>query len=356
MKRQNRLQIIECSGSEYEIGRQYGEAARENIRKALSLMFTSMKLMPYQAERDAVTVASQKYRENVRAFDAEALERVQGMADGSGAPFDELFALQCYTELFVNYPGLASLCTSFGLTGPATSNGVTILGQNVDWHPDSAVDLVRIRRRDGRRLLGLFLNGYGCYYLSSSGVGNCANLLLCPPSPVVNHLPFVFYLYAAMRERNAKEAMDVLRKTSRGVGHVLVGDKSGYLAGIESTYDDHAIIDPAAGVLVHANHYESERFKKTDGAYTYIPDSFHRANRLRQLISEAHGTITPESMMRFLGDHDGHPKSVCTHVDPSVPPVFAALSVASWIMVPEQQRMLVAAGPPCEHEYVEYTV
>jgi isopenicillin-N N-acyltransferase-like protein len=55
---------------------------------------------------------------------------------------------------------------------------------------------------------------------------------------------------------------------------------------------------------------------------------------------------------------EGHglPKSICTHVDPNVLPVFASLSVASFIMVPEQERMFIAAGPPCENEYVEYIV
>ncbi len=201
MRKRNALSVIECSGSEYEIGRQYGEQAREKLRKAAALMFKSMKLMPYQAERDAVTMAARKYLDNVRAFDPGAIERVKGMADGSGLTFDEIFSLQCYSELFVNYPGLAGMCTSFAVTGPATKNGITLLGQNVDWHPDSTIDIVRIRRSDGKRMLGLFLNGYGGVYLTSDGVGNCANMTICPPAPVTGHVPFAFYLYAAMRER-----------------------------------------------------------------------------------------------------------------------------------------------------------
>ena len=41
MKKRTVLQIIECSGSEYEIGRQYGEQAQEHLRKSVALMFSA---------------------------------------------------------------------------------------------------------------------------------------------------------------------------------------------------------------------------------------------------------------------------------------------------------------------------
>lgn len=244
MKKQETLPVIECSGSEYEIGRQYGEQARDNLQRAVSLMYTGMEHMPYKAGKDAVLRAAQKYLSNVRAFDPEALERVKGTAEGAGISFDESFALQCYSELFVNYPGLAGMCTSFAVTGTATKEGMTILGQNVDWHPDSTIDLVRIRCGDGSRRIVIVLNGYGAYHMSSYGFGNCANMTLCPPSPVVNHVPFAFYLHTAMSRKTAHEAMGVLRTTSRGVGYIHIADESGFMSGIESIYDDYALVEP----------------------------------------------------------------------------------------------------------------
>lgn len=354
MKTKTALPIIECSGSEYEIGQQYGEQARNNLQCAVGLMYRSMKLMPYQAGQDAVSRASRKYLDNVRSFDPEALDRVKGMAEGSGIPFDDIFALQCYSELFVNYPGIVGMCTSFGVTGHATKGGRTIFGQNVDWHPDSTIDLVRIRRRDGSRLFCIMLNGYGGFYLSSRGFGNCANLTLCPPAAVSNHIPFAFYQYHAMTRNTAQESMDVLRRTSRGVGYIHIADKSGFIAGIESVYDDCTILEPKDGVLVHANHYETDKYRKGDAAYTYIPHSFTRAERLRQLIAGSHGALTPEKMMLFLEDHQGLPNSLCRHVDPALPAVFASLSRASWIMLPDEGKLFLAAGPPCEYAYVEY--
>lgn len=356
MKKRKVIPIIECSGSEYEIGRQYGEQARGNLRKSVSLMYRSLEQMPYRADRKALPGAARKYLDNVRAFDAGALERVKGMSEGAGISFDEALALQCYTEIFVNYPGLSGMCTSFAATGPATRDGVTILGQNVDWHPDATIDLVRIKKPDGARMLGLFLSGYGCYYLTSHMLGNCANLTLCPLGPVVNHVPFAFSLYAAMGRKSVKDALAVLSETARGIGYFHLADGQGALAGIESIYDDYTIIEPTNGVLVHANHYETEKYKKTDGAAVFIKDSFGRADRLRERIAAFHGSLTPELMMELLQDHSCHPDSICRHVDPAKQPVFASLSLASLIMVPKEGKIFISCGPPCENEYVEYRV
>jgi isopenicillin-N N-acyltransferase-like protein len=60
--------------------------------------------------------------------------------------------------------------------------------------------------------------------------------------------------------------------------------------------------------------------------------------------------------MTFLEDHEGRPNSVCRHVDPAIPAVFATLSRASWVAVPAEGRLFVAAGPPCEYGFAEYVL
>ncbi len=356
MKKRTTLPVIECRGTEYDIGRQYAEQAKENLHQSLALMFRNLEEMPYKAGRTGLLRAAGRYRNNVKNFDPEAEARVQGMADGAGVLFDEMFALQCYSELFVNYPGLAGMCTSFAATGEATKGGMTLLGQTVDWHPDATMDLVRIRHADGNRMLVLFLNGYGGFYLTSSGMGNCANLTLCPMGPVTSHIPFAFYMYRAMQKKSADDAMEILSATSRGVGYIHVVDKSGRMKGIESIYDDYVMMQPERGVLAHANNYETQKYLANDPARIYIPDSFRRVERMKMLIERAHGAITPDKMMKMMEDHEGHPKSICSHVDPSVPAVFASMTVASFVMIPGEGRILLSAGPPCEFEFREYSV
>lgn len=358
MQQLDEFRIIECSGTAYEIGLQYGVAAKDHLRKALDLLIFGLQQGPLQVHVDRGTVLerAKQYFENVSAFDPEGIERIRGTADGAGMSFDEVFAVNCYLELVINYPNLAGMCTSFALTGPATKNGLTILGQNIDWHPETPLDLLHIKHSDGLEQLSMTFFGASCYNLTSAGIGNSANLTISPMGPVVTHIPLSFYLYAAMRKQSFGDAFAVLRRAARGVGYYHLADAAGNMAGIESIYDGFTVIESKRGVLVHANHYETGDYTQMDGAHTHITDSFQRAPRLRKLIDENYGMLTPEIMMTLLADHDGYPDSICRHVDTSKPPEFASISAASVIMVPAERKMYLSFGQPCEHQYLEYAL
>ena len=75
---------------------------------------------------------------------------------------------------------------------------------------------------------------------------------------------------------------------------------------------------------------------------------------MRERIENIYGRITPEIMMEILADHEGHPDSICRHVDPAKPPELASASRASFVMVPAEGLMYIAAGPPCEFQFMEY--
>lgn len=164
----------------------------------MNLLIAGLQMSPFRADREQAIACSKKYLSNVKAFDPQGIERVRGMADGAGISFDEAFAIHCYMELIINFPHLAGMCTSFAATGPATENGITMLGQNIDWHPDTPLDLLRIRHEDGPEQIAVAFFGMPCCILSSRGFGNCANLTLSPMGPVTSHVPFSFYLFKAM--------------------------------------------------------------------------------------------------------------------------------------------------------------
>ncbi|MFO7753604.1 MAG: carcinine hydrolase/isopenicillin-N N-acyltransferase family protein [Desulfobacteraceae bacterium] len=159
-----------------------------------------------------------------------------------------------------------------------------------------------------------------------------------------------------MRRDSMDRAMDILKESARGFVYYHLVDEAGNMAGIESIDSGYTLMEPENGMMVHANHYETEAYKKTDLAYTYIPDSFGRADRLRELISSAAGSVTPEMMMEFLADHKNRPDSICSHVDESKPPEMASMSLSSLVMAPKERKMFVAFGPPCENTYQEYVL
>ena len=353
MEEQNEFKMIECIGTAYEIGLQYGMAAKQNIHKALIMLIEGLRMSPFKANRQKVLDCGKQYLDNVKAFDPTGIERVRGVADGAGINFDESFAIHCYTELAMNYPYLAGMCTSFAATAPATKDGTTILGQNIDYHPDTPLDFLRIHHSNGIEQMAITFFGTPCYSLNSQGFGNCANLTLSPMGPVTNHIPLSFYLFKAMQQQAFNDAFEILRNSARGVGYYHLADAKGRILGIESIYDSYSVLEPKEGVLVHANHYETDEYKKNDLAHTYFADSFQRAPRLRFLIDQHYGKLTPEIMMSLLADHEGYPNSICQHV---TKPQDFAMSKASVIMVPAERKIYICAGQPCENKYKEYAM
>jgi isopenicillin-N N-acyltransferase like protein len=353
----NELRVVECSGTPYEVGRQYGENRASSIRKASELFFGALIRSPFKVDKDEVKATARRaFLNTTRSFDPGSLDMVEGLAEGAGVDFDEAFALQCSIEVSLNYQHVRAMCTSFAVTGEGTQDGTTILGQNCDWHPDAPVDLLRIRHEDGLERFSLCLSGNAYYHLTSAGMGNCANLTLGPLRAPVSKVPLSFYLSKAMRQETIEGALSVLRPTARGFGYYHVADAKGAMFGIESVADDHRVIRPQKDMLVHANHYETEKFKEGDWAPLVLPCTHARGTRLRELIAGHYGEITPKLMMESLADHEDHPNSICRHVDEAKPEELASETRASVVMIPAQRTMYVSHGPPCQNAFVKYVL
>jgi isopenicillin-N N-acyltransferase like protein len=354
MKNATRLNIVECGGGPYEIGRQWGEGCRESLQHSLAMLYAGLEHGPFRANKGNVWDAAVTFLGAVRNFDPYGFEVLSGQAEGSGMVLEEALALQCSLEIAFNYGKIMGLCTSFALAGKATQGGKTILGQNVDWHPDSAIDLLRVRHDSGIREFVICLSGSPCYHMNSAGIGNCVTLTLGPLGDMKQQVPLAFSISRAMRQPRIGFALAILRRQARGLAYFHLADSAGSMTGIEAVSDDINLILPVNDVLVHANHYETERFKAADWTPQLIPDTCARADRMRDRIAGDYGTITAEAMMGILADHEGHPNSICRHVDPEKPPEMASTSRASFVMVPAEGLMYIAAGPPCECAFVEY--
>lgn len=353
MNSKRELRVIECSGTPYEIGLQYGEGCRDSILKSLEINF-GILTSGYKISQEQLVDTAKKYLPLVESFDPELIEMIKGQAEGAGISFEQAFALRCTLELGPYYPKLSGLCTSFAARGKATRDGKTILGQNIDWYPGFPVDLLKVTHEDGLTQLTISLGGFAECTLSSAGFGICANSTLTPPENFHLNIPLACYLPKAMRQKTIGDALGVLCQAARGVGYYHLASAEGDIVGIESVFDDFNIIYPEQDILVHSNHYVTDRFKKGDLAYMGIADSYLRLDRMKRLMDMEYGDITVEKMMTILADHNDYPLSICRHYDSKTPRLFNAETLVSFIMIPEEQRMYISYGNPCQHEYIEY--
>lgn len=347
-----KFSVIECSGTPYEIGKQYGIGAKENIVKSLAMHEEAFKFV-YQASREQILANAQKFLPAVEKFDPAMIEMLKGQAEGAGVSFDEVFALRCMIELGDYYNQITALCTSFLATGTATHGGKTILGQNIDWSPDFPLNLLKIKHANGLEQLTLAFGGVLECTLSSAGLGLVMNLTLAPQEQHRLNIPCGFVNHKAMRQKNIGDALGVFCEAGRGLLYYGLGSREGDIIGIEAVPDDFNVLQPEEDILVHSNHYLTHRFQKGDWVYALgAADSYLRIQRINRLMKKQYGTITAETMMAVLRDHNNSPNAICRHVDQEGPIPFK--TVASVIYDLEDQAMYIAYGNPCAYDYVRY--
>jgi isopenicillin-N N-acyltransferase-like protein len=350
MKEKKRIKVIECGGTPYEIGKQYGTASPESFTKSINRLAKEFSESQNASQQDINNVLK-KYIPLVEKFDPELIEIMKGQADGAGVTFEEVFMLRCLFELGFYYQRMQTLCTSFAVTGRATKGGKTIIGQNFDASIGHPMDILRITHADGMKQLSLVFWGACELPLTSAGLGMVLNVIVSPVQVQRLVLPSCCVIPKAMRQQRIGDALGVFCAGGRSMLHICLASKEGDIISLETFPDDYNVLSPEKDILVHANHYHTEHFKKGELVYIGSPGSYIREPRLRHLIETHYGNITVESTMKFMSDHNNYPKSICNHPE-DVPRPASTLS--SIIMVPEDNVMYVTAGPPCENEYIEY--
>ena len=73
MKKRKRFEIIECSGTPYEIGKQYGQAAKENIIKSIDQVVEKINSV-VKTSPAKILANTKKYLPLAEKFDPELIE------------------------------------------------------------------------------------------------------------------------------------------------------------------------------------------------------------------------------------------------------------------------------------------
>ncbi|HSW57708.1 MAG TPA: C45 family peptidase, partial [Dehalococcoidales bacterium] len=252
---------------------------------------------------------------------------------------------------------------SFAFDGNAAKGGQVIAGQNFDFMADwqDILVLLKIKPDRGPGILALApAGGLGLVGLNSAGITLNLNLLrnqssLNPQGGVPTHI----ILRKVLTSQNLSEAIrKIATAEKRSAKNYLLTSAQGDIINLETTADDLDVSYAEKGILTHANYFKSERFRSTDLAGKFWPDAYIRSQRLLQLMSVLHGRLSVEVMQELLQDHNNYPNSICRHPDPENPIAAARMikTLVSLISCPQERRIYLAQGNPCEYEYEEYTL
>lgn len=347
------------AGTHREVGHQYGEACRDLIHRhrdlALARLGEKLDIAP-----DEALARTLWYRPWVQRYAPFFDEEITGMAEGSGISLAEAWLLQLRAEVaIVTERGLAAEpgdeCTSFAVQPEATADGVGMVGQNADLPPFyREIGVVAEMVFDDMPSILMLLPAGQVSYLgiNDRGMGVGANFLTCDGW----RTGFPRYLFSrlALTHETVDDAIAAISSLHRASSRNLIMlDEQGRAADLETTPASVGRIDPRDGLLAHANHFSAPDMAHEERAKpANLANSRQREATMWRLLQERRGTLDTAAMQEILRDRASGVDCLSRHADDY--PEWDTMTFASLIVRPSEGRMVIAPGPPDEHEYTEY--
>jgi len=349
------LHIVDVKGTPFQRGRDQGEGAKELIHTALDRY---RKIVPAacRCSWEEILQKAQIFLPPTEDSFPDVLEELRGLAEGAGAPFEEIWVLNCYQELQENHPG-SSGCTSLAVSADHTVNRHVYLAHNEDWlsADHDTVYLVRSKPDDGPAFIGMtygpLLVNIG---MNEKGIAVTINSVFATDTQI--GVPRILYSRDILKAQSIEEALQKCLPQNRAGGyHYLLGDRLGRLYSVESSASHHHILPGEPGWLVHTNHYLSAEMSLLETKHD-LRNSQLRLQRAKQLLEPQQGSLNIEFLQTLLRDHVNDPDAICGHEDPSLPPQQSFITIVSLIMDLTESVIWASPGPPCQSTYHAYSL
>lgn len=336
----NRFREVEVRGTSLEMGRQIGEAAREEVRGFADIALERVNKTVVISRENALAVAH-KSAAYVERYAPHMLDELRGIAQSSGVTFDDLMLLQVRNQL---QPTDDAGCTSF-------AGGDHIVAQNWDNDPALTPFTIVLTRRpeDKPALMNITQAGLIAYIgLNSAGIGVCLNTLPAPSRPL--GVPHYFTVRAMYESTSLEAATAAVRSAHRAIpANIMLATPQG-AADMEVTLDDvHVLRDEE--LITHTNHCLHPDLVSINTDFPELIESSPRLRRISHLLGSER--LTVEQAKAALRDHDNHPHSICRHANED-PATGFWVSVFSVVIEAATGRMHASRGNPCENDYETY--
>lgn len=348
-----RYREIEVSGTPAEMGRQLGEAAREELHEFDAVLMERANL-EFPVKRETALSLATRCVPYVEAYDPAMLEEMRGVSQSSGLSLEQLMLLQVRNQL---RPEAAEGCTAFALKPEVCQSGSATLGQNWDNDPGLDTFTVVLTRRpvDEPAHINITQVGRVAYIgFNEAGIGVCLNTLPAPSREL--GVPHYFTVRGIYQARSLEKAVEAVARAERAIpANILLSTPQGP-ADLEVTLEDvHVLDETLDGVLTHANHCLHPELTPVKEEYDDLMQSCSRQRRVDALLGHIEQPFTLEELGNVMSDHDDHPTSICRHPN-NDPTTGYCRSVFSVIMEVDEGRMHVSRGNPCETPYQTYTL
>lgn len=351
--------VIELSGTPFEIGKTHGERAKTLINNSVD-NYKEMFWTLLDLDWAEVTRLASDYINPILRCDADLLEEMRGIACGSGLALEDILAVNARTELiYSNAAADNEGCTAAAVMPEKTASGRLLMGQNWDYRPLVANSLVilKIKQQDKPDILMITEAGMvGKIGFNSKGICTGLNALWAPSTS--RGVPVHVALRLLLNGENLTQGTAFLEHTPvAGCGNIIFGSASGGALNIEIAPDDFDVLCPSEGLLVHANHYLSPRFSHYRSASGQRSvNSYIRQSKMRRIFENLGRPVTIDDFKRAFSDHGDYPDGICRHPDVKLEPGARAATLYSVIFDLERLEVHLCRGNPCCNAYEVFTL
>jgi isopenicillin-N N-acyltransferase-like protein len=344
---ENPIPVIEIRGTYRQVGRQMGERLKPTMEQMLSKL---RKGLPAGVTWDELLEQGRLYLAHSQAVYPQYVEELEGIAEGAGLPFEEVFLEMC-EELWETAAWQTRGCTDLVARGRATADGSTLVAHTNDLSPEAEKDLVilKVQAGDEPEFLGVSVGGLGYSAgFNAAGISTTGNQVSC--NDIRPGVPRLLMVRAILAARRLEEAMNACLLPQRASSYNnVIADAHGEAYSMEGSATDNEPIYVKGDILAHANHYVSPPMRRFEADRNDVAGSVIRHNRAWRLLREHYGHLSPELFQKLLADHANYPGSICRH-GPGTATVF------SLIIHVEERRAWIGRGRPCRTTYYEHTL
>lgn len=340
--------VIECSGTNFDIGEIHGRLAKDRITAGLAT-YKSLFAESVSMTWDDATKYASKFLPALEIHAPHLLEEMRGISAGSGYTLGDILALNARSEIALTKPQRSDPpdgCTAFS----RLHKGEQFLCQNWDWKQAQLGQIVvlRILTPKGTRIVTATEAGMvGKVGLNSFGVGVTLNALkTVQMDPAC--LPIHVALRLVLESTSIANAVKIL--TTSGVAsaaHFLIAEPTQSLGLEVNPVRPFGVIEPKSGCVFHTNHCVSAELPDALTEIPWLADSAPRLSRIEELVTKISDTqFDFDTVFEVFKDELGYPNSINRQVDPIA--ATGICTVFNIMMNCARKDMRLSFGRPTE--------
>jgi len=345
--------LIEISGSHREMGRQFGEAAREQVQHSVAnaQILISSAYHTLELSWEGARIQSRKYLPFAEERYPQYVDELRGIAEGANASFDDVVVLNAMEAVTMDALHLTR-CTSLAVNEERTADGHVLAAHNEDWLPEDEGDVLIISARPekeppflamtyGGLLPNVGINAYGIAQLIDT---------VYPSDPRIG-MPRLVVARAVLASRRISGAIGrmLIPHRAAGYNHLLVHE-SGEMYSIEVSARNFEILYADDGYIVHTNHYLDPKMKEIEKDPEELLSSRVRYFRAVRLLRQ-NQKHTIKSLQAIQKDHVNIPNSICNHAIEDLDPLDREKTINAMVIDLTAREMHIAWGNPCRNAY-----